>query len=85
MLITLEPLGIFSSNYASRDYSLHLRVVQYCLDFKHMLYRVESIGEQSVLVRTVPELIVGKAGAGGGLVRQGLAPVLLTSGQTMLK
>ena len=45
------------------DYSAQLRVVQYCLVFKPMLYRQGSeYCRVSVSVRAVPEFIVGEAG-----------------------
>ena len=75
---------------SNSDYSVHLWVVQYCLDFKHMHTGTVEVLEQSVLVRVVPELNVGEAEAIVGEARaecefrQRSVPVLHTSSQKLL-
>ena len=55
------------------NYSAHMWAVQYCLDYKHMLYRqclevyrVDYILEQPVSARVVQILVVGRQGQSCG-------------------
>ena len=70
-------------NDSHSDYSAHLRVVQYCLDFSTCCTEtVESIGvyilEQFVSIRVVPELIVGEGEAAVEIFSKASPPFCIT-------